>query len=324
MDEVADFGLAAMLEVLGTAESLREQIDHPPEPFVVTTLGVTAQVRTGAGHTVPTVPISSLRRLPDLLIVPAVNVKVEAGLIDLVTSPGVRPVLDLMVRARAQRVELAAACTGTFVLAEAGVLDGSSATTSWWLAPVFRHRYPHVDLQVGLHLSHATGITTAGAAFSHIDLAISLVRSQSPALAALVDRYLLIGNRLSQAAFAIPSVMASFDPLAASFEEWVRRNIGQPIQISDAARALNVSERTLQRTMAATLGMSPHELINEIRVDHAAHLLRTTTLSVEVIANQVGFANVGTLRALVQRQRGMTIRELRRGFGAASAPPGQG
>ncbi|MGQ0625170.1 MAG: GlxA family transcriptional regulator [Sporichthyaceae bacterium] len=313
VDDVADFGLAAVLEVLSTAGSLREEIDTSLQPWNVRTLGVGAHVRTGAGHTVPTTPLDALANLPDLMIVPAVNVKAPGALIELICCPQNRPALELIAAARSADVELAAACTGTFFLGEAGVLDGSPATTSWWLAPVFRRRYPLVTLEEGHTLRRAPGITTAGAALSHVDLALSLIQAQSPALADLVARYLLVGNTAPQGSFAVPTAMAQHDPITTAFERWVRQHLDHPIKISQATRELGVSERSLQRSTAATLGMSPMDFVNEIRLDRASYLLRATNATVESVASQVGFLNVGTLRDLVRRQRGMTIRELRRG-----------
>lgn len=320
VDDVADFGLAAVLEVLGTANALREQITPAPAPWTVTALGIGREVRSGAGHGVPTTPVTSLTRLPDLLIVPAVNVKGTEALIQLVSAERCRGALELITRARTEGVDLGAACTGTFFLAEAGVLDGVSATTSWWVAPAFRQRYPRVTLEEGNTLRHAPGITTAGAAFAHVDLVLSLIRVQSPALADLVSRYLLIGERAPQGAFAVPGAMAQHDPLTAAFDRWIRANLARSFTVATAAKALNISERSLQRATAATLGMTPIGFVHEVRLDHATHLLRNTHLSLEAIAAEVGYRNVGTLRDLARRRRGMTLRELRRGSFSGSEP----
>ncbi len=168
---------------------------------------------------------------------------------------------------------LAAACTGTFFLAEAGVLDGLLATTSWW-RPAFRRRDAAVRLDESRTLARDGRVTTAGAAFAHIDLALSIVAHESPALAEMVARYLVIGDRPSQAIFAVPFHLAGTDPTVAAFERWVRGHVAEPLQISRVAAAIGVSERTLQRTTAAVLGMSPIDFLHEIRLDE--DLLSTT------------------------------------------------
>ena len=313
VDGTFDSGLSTVLDVLETANALREQIETPPPPWSVTTLGLRRLVRTGAGHAVTAMTRAQLPVAPDLLVMPALGVKEPTALVERIRSDQYRPALGLIAEARAEGVELAAACTGTFFLAEAGVLDDLTATTSWWLGPAFRCRYPAVNLDETRTLVRDDRVATAGAAFAHIDLALSVVQARSPALADLVARYLLIGDRLSQATFAVPALLAQHNPVTSAFERWVRNHIGEPIQISVAAHDLGLSERTLQRTTAATLGMAPMDFVNEVRLDHATHLIRNTTLTVDKVAAQVGYQNAGTLRALIRRRRGVTIRELRYG-----------
>jgi transcriptional regulator GlxA family with amidase domain len=112
--------------------------------------------------------------------------------------------------------------------------------------------------------------------------------------------------------FAVPSLLARSDPTVTAFERWVREHVAEPLQISRAAAAIGVSERTLQRTMAAVLGMSPIDFVHEIRLDQATFLLRTTGLTADAVAAAVGYQNTSTLRALVRRRRGSTISALRR------------
>jgi transcriptional regulator GlxA family with amidase domain len=160
-------------------------------------------------------------------------------------------------------------------------------------------------------------ITTAGAAFAHIDLVLSIVQQHSPSLADLTARYLLIGDAPSQAAFAIPSLLARANPTMAAFELWVRQRLSEPLQISVAARDLGISERTLQRTTASVVGMSPLHFIQQVRLDEATFLLRDTSMSANAIAAAVGYRNAGTLRALVRKRRNSTLRALRAGRPAA-------
>lgn len=309
-DGAFDSGLAAVLDVLDTANQLRDRIDQPPSPWQVSTVGTKRRIRSNAGHTVTTTSPDEQR--PDLLVVPAIGIKEPEALVAEIGAQRSRPILRLIRRAREDGVTLAGACTGVFFLAEAGVLADLAATTSWWLGPAFRQRYPDVALQDSQVLVQDSGITTAGAAFAHIDLALSLVHQHSPSLADLVARYLLIGARSSQASFAIPTALAQHDPQMSAFERWVRENLARPIQISAAAEAIGMSERSLQRLTAATMGMSPIEFVNEVRLDHATFLLRTTKLSVDAVAGRVGFQNSSTLRSLIRRRRSMTIGQLRK------------
>lgn len=311
VDGVADFGFSAVQETFNTANSLRAELDVPPSAWNVRTVALGDSIRSGNGNTVPATPLVDLPAGFDLMIVPAVNVLEADGLLRMISAPQHRPALDLIARAKSAGVHLAAACTGTFFLAEAGVLDGSPATTSWWLGPVFRRRYPEVELDEGRTLCRGDNVTTAGAALSHLDLALSLIHSTSPALAELVSRYMMIGNRKAQIDYVIPEVIARGDPLIAGFERWVREHLGEQFRISGVAHVLGTTERSLQRATQAELGMSPQDFVNEIRLERASYLLRTTSQTVDAVAHGVGYLNAGTLRSLVRRRRGMSISELR-------------
>jgi len=304
-----DSGLSAILDVLATANVLRGDVATSVPPFDVTVGGTEASVRTGHGLRVDTTPLAERDVVPDLLVVPAIGCHLKAPqIVDLVRN---HPALAHVTALRTAGSALAAACTGTFFLAEAGVLDGRLATTSWWLGPAFRRRYTAVRLDESRTLVRDGRVTTAGAAFAHIDLALSIVARESPALADLAARYLVIGDRPSQAVFAVPSHLAAADPTMTAFERWVRDHVAEPLQISGVAAAIGVSERTLQRTSAAALGMSPIDFVHEIRLDEAIFLLRTTNQTADAVAAAVGYQNASTLRALVRRRRGTTISALR-------------
>lgn len=216
-----------------------------------------------------------------------------------------------MADARGRGTPVASACTGTFLLAEAGVLDGRKATTSWWLAPVFRKRYPAVTVDETRMVTASDGVTTAGAAFGHVDLALAVVRMSSPALADLVARYLVVDERPSQSAYTIPSALAQSDPVVAAFERWARLHLEEPMNVSAAARSVGVSERTLQRTVRRVLGTSPVRFVQDLRVEQASHLLRTTDMSLDSIARKVGYEHANTLRILLRERTGSTAGALR-------------
>jgi hypothetical protein len=100
------------------------------------------------------------------------------------------------------------ACIGTFLLADAGLLDHREATTTWWLAPLFRQRYLKVLLDETRMLAPSDVRVTAGAAMGHLDLVLWLIRKASPELATVVSRYLLADMRSSQAPYLIPGHLA--------------------------------------------------------------------------------------------------------------------
>ncbi|MFI1539576.1 GlxA family transcriptional regulator [Streptomyces anandii] len=320
VDAVFDSGLSSVLDVLRTANELRQEIPEPPPPWQVQCVSPHGPVRTAAGHLVDTVTPEAAAQ-PDVLVVPGVWHKRTEPLTAWVASSEQRPVREMVQDARAARVPLAAACTGTFLLAESGVLDGLPATTSWWLAPEFRRRYPKVALEESRMISRGPGVTTAGAAMAHLDLALCLVHDSSPALADLTARYLIVDARPTQADYAIPSHLARTDPTVSAFERWVRGHLHQPLRIADAARAVGTSERTLQRALGRVAGVSPLRFAQRIRLEQAMHLLRTTDLPIEAVARKVGYENGTTLTSLLRRRLGTTPGQVRRQRAPAGLPP---
>ena len=308
-DGVFDSGLAAILDVLDGANGMGAEITDPPA-WNVATVGFRPQVRTGAGLVVTAESVECVDTA-DLLIVPALAERRPPALLDFVGGDESAQIRELISGMCARGIPIASACTGTFLLAEAGVLDGHRATTSWWLAPIFRNRYPAVHVDQSRMVIASGNVTTAGAAFGHVDLALSIVRRASLALADLVTRYLVIDERPSQSAYTITSALAQYDPTVAAFERWIREHIADPISIPDAARRLGVSERTLQRAVNNTLGTSPIRFVQNLRIEHASHLLRTTDQSLEAIARKVGYEHPNTLRVLLRQRTGKTTAALR-------------
>jgi transcriptional regulator GlxA family with amidase domain len=309
-DGVFDSGLASILDVLDTANAMAEQLADAPR-WNVTRIGFETQVRTAAGLIVDCEPTTRAEQA-DLLVVPAVNARQPDAVIEFVSSDRSLPARELIAKTRARGAAIATACAGTFLLAEAGVLDGLRATTTWWLAPAFRARYPHIQLEHGGMVVHQDAITTAGAGFGHLDMVLALVRASSPTVADLVAQYLIVDERPSQGSYLMPSVLAQSDPTVAAFERWARDRLAETISISDAARCLGVSERTLQRSVQRTMGTSPIRFVQDLRVERAIHLLRTTGLSLETISHRVGYDRATTLRTLLRQRTGKTTTALRR------------
>lgn len=310
LDGVFDLGLSALTDTLGTAKQLAGLLTEPPTTIEVTLVGVRRRVRTAQGLTVPVVPVHSVPN-PDVVLVPALGANMPDTLAARLARADVADAIVAMRRWSTSKAVVGAACTGTFLLAESALLDGQRATTSWWLAPMFRQRYPRVALDDSRMLVSSAGFTTAGAAMAHVDLALGIVRSSSPALAAQTARYLLVEPRGSQAEFVIPDHLAHADPVVERFEGWARQRLAHGFSLAEAAVAVGASERTLARRLQGVLGKSPLSYFQDLRVERAVHLLRTSTESVDQIAARIGYADGVTLRALLRRKLGRGVRELR-------------
>ncbi|MEO8027184.1 MAG: helix-turn-helix domain-containing protein [Bryobacteraceae bacterium] len=311
LDCVFDTGLATLLDAFQTANELAELFNLASVRFEVAIVGVRKAVKTSQGLAVPMTPVPK-RIVPDWAIVPAIGFKMPGPLEKALARSDVADVAETLRSYAHRGASIAAACIGTFVLAESGLLDHCEATTTWWLAPFFRQRYPSVRLDESGMIVRSGKVVTAGAALSHMDLALWIIRQKSPRLAALTAKYLVVDSRPSQSAYVLVDHLAHSDPVVERFEVWARGALNSGFSLEDAAAATSSSKRTLARRLRAVLGKSPLSYFQELRVERAVHLLKTTDQSVEEIAARVGYVDGVTLRTLLRRRLGHGVREIRR------------
>jgi len=310
LDRVFDLGLSAVLDVFRTANELIEMAPMDVPPFEVTIVGVRKAVKTSQGLTVPVRNIA--RRIPECVVVPAIGFKMPRPLERALARPDVADAAAWFRRCAKGGALMTAACIGTFVMAESGLLDGHRATTTWWLAPFFRQRYPSIELDDSDMIVKSGQFVTAGAALSHMDLALWLVRRVSPELASLTARYLIVDSRPSQSAYALTDHLVHSDPMIAKFERWARSRLAHGFSLREAARVVGASKRTLARRMQSVLGKTPLSYFQGLRVERAVHLLKTGRASIDEVAAQVGYADGTTLRTLLRRRLNLGLKEIRR------------
>jgi transcriptional regulator GlxA family with amidase domain len=263
LDGVFDLGLSAVLDAFQTANELIGMSDLTVSPFEIRVVGVRKTVRTSQGFRVPVRPAGA--RAPDVVVVPAIGYKMPDPLEAALARPDVRDAAGAL-RAWARRgATMTAACIGTFLMAESGLLDHRQATTTWWLAPLFRKRYPEVRLDESHMIVRSGRFVTAGAALGHMDLALWLIRGVSPQLASLTARYLIVDSRPSQSAYALTDHLVHDDPIVQRFETWARARLAQGFSLDEAARAVGASKRTLARRMQGVLGRSPLSYFQSLR-----------------------------------------------------------
>jgi transcriptional regulator GlxA family with amidase domain len=225
---------------------------------------------------------------------------------DTVIVPGVRDVrrpppavLDALVAAAARGARVASICSGAFVLAEAGLLDGLRATTHWRATDELARRFPavRVDPDV-LYVDNGQVLTSAGAA-AGLDLCLHLVRrDHGAAVAAMAARDAVMplerdGGQSQFITHPPPTPDGgSLEPLL----RWVDQHLADPLPLGTLARRAAMSERTLSRRFHEQTGTTPAQWVLTARVRRAQALLETTALNVEQIAGEVGFRSSAVLR----------------------------
>ncbi len=310
LDGLFDTGLSATLDAFSIANGLASRQMGGVPRFEVSIVGMRKKVRSGHGLSIPVQAPGDGPR-PDWVIVPALATSHPEHLVRAFDRPDVQRAKTQLRQWHAEGVRIAASCIGTFLLAEVGLLDQREATTTWWLAPLFRQRYPKVLLDETRMLVPTDRGVTAGAAMGHLDLALWLIRQASPELSGLVSRYLLADIRSLQAPYIIPNHLAQADPLVQAFERWAREHLKDGFSLDDAADALATSARTLQRRCQAVLGKSPLSYFQDLRVERAQSLLHGSGLDLEAIASEVGYVDGATLGTLLRQRLGRGVRDLR-------------
>lgn len=215
LDGLFDTGLAVILDAFSLANNFSARKMGGTPHFDVSIVGVRRKVRSGQGMPIPVQPITPDLK-PDWVIIPALGTGTPERLVPALERPDVRKAKDQILKWHAGGALIAASCIGTFLVAETGLLDHREATTTWWLGPLFRQRYPNVLLDESRMLVPTEVGVTAGAAMGHLDLVLWLIRKASPELASVVSRYLLADIRSSQAPYIIPNHLAQADPLTHS------------------------------------------------------------------------------------------------------------
>jgi len=306
LEGLFDTGITVTLEAFGLAN----RFSGKARPFDVHVVSVRKNVRSALGLAIPARPVTPDLK-PDWVIVPALTTGTPEELLPALERADIKAAQALLRKWHADGVQIAASCIGAFILAEAGILDHREATTTWWLAPLFRQRYPHVHLDETRMLVPTDAGVTGGAAMGHLDLALWLIRRSSPALADMVSRYLLADFRSSQATYIIPNHLAQADPVIMRFEKWAREHLKAGFSLQRAAGALSITPRSLQRRCETVLGKSPLSYFQDLRVERARNLLHGSGMGVDAIAAEVGYADGATLRTLLRQRLGRGVRELR-------------
>lgn len=236
--------------------------------------------------------------------------------------PVPRRVLDAVRAVHERGGRLLSVCSGAFLLAATGLLDGRRATTHWMYAAELARRHPAIEIDPDvLFVDSGNRIYTSAGTSAGIDLALHIVRLDHGAEVAnaLARRMVVPPQRDGgQAQFVdapVPEV-ADDDTIAATLE-WAVTNLDQPLQVEDLARQAMLSPRTFARRFRAVTGTTPMRWLARQRVLHAQRLLETTDLPVEMVAQRCGFGTGAAFRTHFRRIAGTSPLSYRRTFRAA-------
>ncbi|MFF5975605.1 GlxA family transcriptional regulator [Streptomyces sp. NPDC012769] len=231
------------------------------------------------------------------------------------------PLASALARIR-PGTRLVSICTGGYVLAAAGYLDGRPATTHWASADHFQRLFPRVRVDADvLFVDDGDVLTSAGVA-AGIDLCLHIVRrDHGTAVANEVARRTVVpphrdGGQAQYIARPVPDPAASTTTAARA---WALAHLHEPIQLRDLAVRESMSVRTFTRRFRDEVGVSPGQWLTQQRVERARHLLETTDLPVDQVAHDSGFGTAQSLRVHLQSAIGVTPTAYRRTFRAAGA-----
>lgn len=302
-DGTHPFEFAVACEVFG---SQRSELSGNPYQFWLCTLDQDVQLHGGA-QLRGTAGLDVLE-LADTIVVPHGPVEDE---------PDER-VVEALGEAHARGARLVSFCSGAFVLAATGLLDGRRATTHWMYAEPFRRRFPRVRLDANvLFVDEGSLLTSAGTAAA-IDLALHLVRRDHGAKTAhVVARHMVVPPHRDggQAQFiaAPPQPRVVGDDMA-ELLDWLVANLDREVSVAEMAAQTAMSQRTFVRRFKEVTGTTPFRWLLIQRLQRAQLLLETTDLDIDRIAHRSGFGTAANLRDRFRRELETTPTAYRRTF----------
>lgn len=310
--------VATTLDMLTAAAAMAPRVGAATPKWQVRSLAA-GPTRLSNGLFIDAKPLSK-RVSPDnsIWVVPGLATDSAAAVDVRLSQPdALLAVKALKAQARAGGT-IAASCAAVFLLQAADLLKDRKATTTWWLASHLQHIEPRCTVDSNRMVIADGPIWTAGAAFAQTDLMLQLLRARfGAALSDAVSRVLLIDGREAQAPFIVPAMLANGNDFIARLSQQIDAAFPDTLSIADIAKKHRISERTLARRVKAVTGKSPSALIQFVRLKRARMLLETSRMSIDQVAEHIGYSDATALRRLMRRVFGATPRQFRPSVHAA-------
>lgn len=290
-DGLSMFEFAVACEVFGPTSASSLEVPW----YELAVCGASATVRFDNGLTLPVPKPLAVAGRADTIVLPPCD--------DPLSVPAAT--LRGIVRAHARGARIISLCTGAFVLARTGLLDGRRAVTHWDECARFALDFPHVTLEPGvLYVDEGDILTSAGSAAS-IDLCLYVVRCDLGAdVAAALARQLVVqphrdGGQAQYIDTPMPAASPA-EPIAHALA-WMTEHLAEEMTIADLAARTVMSRRSFARHFVATTGSTPYQWLLRQRIQHAQRLLERTDQPIDVVAERVGLGNATNLRKHFRR-----------------------
>ncbi|MDI1269396.1 MAG: helix-turn-helix domain-containing protein [Polaromonas sp.] len=238
-------------------------------------------------------------------IVPGLGIDDADALAAGLAREDARRVIQAVAAHAARGGRVAASCSAVFLLQAAGLLSGRRVTTSWWLATELRKLEPSCIVDSDRMVCTDGLLNTAGAAFAQTDLMLHLLRVQfGVALADAVGRVLLIDGRQAQTPFMVPAMLSNGNELITRLVMRIESALPNPPSVETLAREFAMSQRTLSRRVREATGKSTMALVHCVRMNRARMLIESSKMTIEAVAEQVGYEGATALRRLMRKVAG--------------------
>jgi len=250
----------------------------------------------------PHTDISAITKT-DLIIIPSLNhnyqMAVEAN----------KPLIDWITKQYKQGTEIATICTGAFLLASTGLLDGKSCSTNWAVADSFRSMFPKVNLQVDKLITDENGIYTNGGAYSFLNLMIYLIEKYYDRQTAIFCSkvFQIEMDRQSQSPFIIfKGQKLHDDDMVKEAQTYMERNLQDKISIQQLSSKFPVSRRQFDRRFINVTGNTPVEYMQRVKVESAKKAFETSRKNINEVMYEVGYSDEKAFREVFRKITGLT------------------
>lgn len=248
---------------------------------------------------------------PELIIVPGFMFNILGVL------PSMTPMIDWLKEQHQRGAYIASMCTGSFITAQAGILDGKTATTHWVFSEQFQKKFPKVNLQIERTVTDDGLVMCGGGSTSGSDLLLHLIRKfASPQLAAECAKKLLVDVQArSQTPYSCTTFKKNHtDAEILKIQIWMENRLSTNFQMEEVASAFNLSMRNFIRRFKEATEQTPNQYLQNLRIERAKHLLESSKVAFDQITLQVGYEDGNSFRRLFKERVGLSPSVYRKRF----------